>query len=78
MSNTITPINYKNYPQCMFAMLSAFAEGDEGNDLRRAAGRVFFRSTDSNGNTYRNGLLHSYDDQPSHTTIYQKMWHKDG
>lgn len=78
MSSTIKPINYKDYPECMFAMLSAFAESDEGNELRQAAGSVVFKSTDSNGNTYRNGLLHSYDDQPSHTMYDQKMWHKDG
>ena len=80
MSSTTTQmkINYKEYPECMFAMIAAFMEGDDGDDLRRVAGSVFFRSTDSNGCTYRNGLLHSYDDQPSNSMNDQKTWHKDG
>jgi hypothetical protein len=80
MSNTINPMDYKDYPQCMFAMLSAFLPIEEGHDLRRAAGGVFFRSTDQDGNTYRNGVLHSFNDEP---TIQKeegkyKAWYKNG
>jgi hypothetical protein len=78
MSNTINPINYKEYPQCMFAMLAAFLPIEEGDDLRRAAGGVFFRSTDPDGSTYRNGRLHSYDDQPATTMNGVQLWFRNG
>jgi hypothetical protein len=62
----------------MFAMLSAFLPEDEGHDLRRVAGDVVFRSTDSDGNTYKNGLLHSYDDMPAFVNGTRHKWYKDG
>ena len=80
MSINIKPINYKNYPECMFAMISAFLPKGEGNDLRRVAGKVVFRSTDRDGRTYRNGLLHSYDDSPAVVADNgtYKVWYKQG
>ena len=44
-------INYKEYPECMFAMIAAFLPQDEGHDLRRVAGDKVFRSEGLNGNT---------------------------
>jgi hypothetical protein len=77
---SIKPINYKEYPECMFAILAAFLPRAEGNDLRRVAGDVVFRSTDRDGRTYRNGLLHSYEDEPAiiaDNGTY-KVWYKQG
>ena len=74
-------INYKEYPECMFAMLSAFLPANEGDIIRRLAGREVFRSEDNQGRTYRNGLLHSYDDVPAVELLVnfpKKMWYKDG
>ncbi len=80
MLSTIYPINYKEYPECMFAMLSAFLPKAEGEHLRRVAGKVVFRSTDRDGRTYRNGLLHSYDDNPAIVADNgtYKVWYKEG
>jgi hypothetical protein len=75
---TLSTINYKEYPEFMFAMLSAFLPEEEGDDLRRVAGKVFFRSEDEDGYTYRNGLLHSYDDKPAISDFFKKTWFKDG
>ena len=77
MTTQTIKINYKEYPQCMFSILSSCLQSHEGDDLRRVAGSVYFRSTDSNGNTYRNGLLHSYDDQPAVFKGTQK-WYRNG
>ena len=71
-------INYKEYPECMFAMIAAFLPDDEGEEVRRVAGKVFFRSEDECGNTHRNGLLHSFDDQPAISDFFKKSWFKDG
>ena len=75
-------INYKEYPEFMFAMIAAYLPSREGEDLRRIAGKVVFRSHDKDGNTYKNGLLHSYNDEcaisivnPSY--IY-KIWYDNG
>ena len=71
-------INYKEYPECMFAMIAAFLEEDEGHDIRRITGKVFFRSEDEFGCTYRNGLLHSYHDEPAISDYFKKSWFNDG
>jgi hypothetical protein len=79
MTNTIKPINYKNYPGCMFAMLSAFVEPDQAKVLRSVAGDSVFRSADKQGCTYKNGLYHSFDDQPAIVTPnWSWEWCKDG
>ena len=59
-------------------MISAFLPTEEGHDLRRVAGHVVFRSQDKDGHTYRNGLLHSYDDEPAINEDDYKVWYKDG
>jgi hypothetical protein len=75
---SLNNINYKEYPECMFAILAAFLPASEGNDLRRAAGKVVFKSTDKDGNTYRNGLLHSFDDVPALVNKNTREWYKNG
>jgi hypothetical protein len=70
-------INYKDYPECMFAMLSAFMIPEEGDDLRRVSGNVVFKSQDNQGRTYKNGLLHSFNDEPI-IDGENSRWYKDG
>ena len=82
MSKTIK-INYKKYPECMFAMIAAYLPPDEAREVRQFAGKVVFMHTDENGSTYKNGLLHSYDDKPAvnKVSIHGKKlseWYKDG
>ena len=67
-------IKYQEYPECMFAMIDAY----EGHEVRLAAGKVVFRHTDEYGNTYKNGVLHSYDDKPAVDRGKVKEWYKDG
>ncbi len=72
-------INYKEYPEFMFAIISAYLPAREGHLLRVLAGSVEFKSEDSTGNTYKNGLLHSYDDNPAFTDdLNRKVWYKNG
>ena len=71
-------IDYREYPECMFAVIAAFLPEKDGHELRRIAGKVGFRSEDVNGNTYRNGVLHSFDDNPAYSTKHQIMWYKNG
>jgi len=71
-------INYKEYPECMFAMIAAFLPSEEGDYLRYVSGKVFYRSKDANGNTYRNGLLHSYNDKPALVNGMRQEWYKNG
>ena len=71
-------INYKEYPECMFAMIAAYLPAVEGKDLRLVAGSVVFRSEDKNGNTYKNGLLHSYNDQHALNVGNKNVWYKNG
>jgi hypothetical protein len=75
---TLSKINYKEYPEFMFAMLAAFLPESEGDTLRQVAGKVMFKSEDKDGNTYRNGLLHSFDDMPALRTGSQQEWYKNG
>jgi hypothetical protein len=79
-SINLSKINYKDYPECMFAVIAAYLPVHEGDDLRRAAGKVGFRSEDTIGRTYRNGLLHSYMDQPAAVSdvLHTKFWYKNG
>ena len=71
-------INYKEYPEFMFAMIASYLPSNEGGEIRRLAGNVIFRHEDTKGNTYKNGLLHSYDDQPAEITKTLKLWYSNG
>ena len=75
---SISPIKYQEYPECMFAMISAFLPVKEGRDLRRVSGSITFRHNDVYGNTYKNGTLHSFDDQPAYVGPFIKEWYKNG
>ena len=77
MSNGVS-IDYRDYPEFMFAMLAAFLPSNEGDDLRRVAGSVCFRSVDKDCNTYKNGLLHSFDDLPAINRGDYQVWYKNG
>lgn len=71
-------INYREYPEFMFAMIAAYLPESEGHELRRIVGSVGFRSNDSYGNTYRNGLKHSFDDLPAIKVQGYCAWYKNG
>jgi len=71
-------INYKDYPECMFAMIAAYLPDYEANLLRTATGEVLFRHTNKDGHTYKNGLLHSYNDKPALIEGTRQEWYKNG
>jgi hypothetical protein len=73
----MTLINYKEYPECMFAVIAAFLPSNEGDDLRRVAGDVVFKH-ETQGCTYKNGVLHSYNDKPALDIENTQKWCKDG
>ena len=75
---SLSRMNYKEYPEYMFAMIAAYLPASEGDDLRRVSGDIVFRYTDERGCTYKNGALHSFEGKPSVPGPYQKMWHRDG
>jgi antitoxin component YwqK of YwqJK toxin-antitoxin module len=75
---TLSEIHYKQYPEFMFAMIAAYLPKREGHDLRRVAGKVVFRHVDTDGNTYKNGVLHSYNDEPAIVNGQRSEWYKDG
>jgi hypothetical protein len=66
-------IDYREY---MFAMIASYLPSREGDDLRRIAGKVVFRHRDNDGNTYKNGLLHSYNDLPAVINGHIQLEHK--
>jgi hypothetical protein len=75
---TLLKINYKDYPEYMFAILAAYLPEWQGNELRQVAGEVVFRHTDKKGNTYKNGVLHSYSDLPASIDNGVHSWYRDG
>ena len=78
--STQIKINYKEYPEFMFAMISAYLPKEEASIVSKLAGRVIFRHEDKYGDTFKNGLRHSYDDKPSVERYYDnyRSWHCDG
>ena len=73
----VSEINYKDYPEFMFAIVAAYLSPEEGDDLRRVAGKVAFRH-DRDGCTYKNGVLHTYNDIPAYTRGKYQAWYRDG
>lgn len=71
-------IDYRDYPEYMFAIIAAFLPTNEGDDLRSIAGSVCFKSVDKAGNTFKNGLLHSFSDLPATNTGEYQVWYKNG
>jgi len=78
MTEKYIKIDYREYPEYMFAIVAAYLPEWQGHDLRRVAGSVVFRHTDKKGNTYKNGLLHSYNDEPAVINGDYQNWYKDG
>jgi hypothetical protein len=62
----------------MFAIIAAYLPEYEGNVIREATGKLVFRHTDKDRNTYKNGQLHSYNDKPALIEGSRKVWYKDG
>lgn len=71
-------INYRDYPECMFAMLAAFLPDNEGDELRRVSGGAVVRSKNEDGHTYKNGLLHSFEDEPAVVQAKWQVWYQNG
>jgi len=67
------------YPEFVFAQISSFlGKGPEGDFLRKFTGSCTVRD-DIRGSTYRNGVLHSYDDKPAEIRYDRFLvWYKDG
>jgi len=65
-------IDYRHYPEYMFAIVAAYLPEREGDDLRRVAGSVVFKHTDRYGYTYKNGLHHSYNDLPAIRQVWDE------
>jgi len=74
----LSKLNYRDYPEFMFAIVAAYLPKREGDDLRSVAGSVVFRHGDRDGNTYKNGVLHSYTDMPALVTETEKIWYLNG
>jgi hypothetical protein len=71
-------INYKEYPEFMFAIISAYLPEEDARIVSKLAGRVIFRTENNKGYTFKNGLLHSYNDLPAIDKTEYKVWYKDG
>ena len=67
------------YPEFLFAEVASYlGVGPEGDLLRKYCGNEAVRD-DIRGSTYRNGVLHSYNDKPA-VIRYERMavWYKNG
>ena len=58
-------IDHKNYPEFVFAQIASYLTISEAMALHPATGDVIVRHKDRQNKTYKNGLPHSYDDQPA-------------
>lgn len=67
------------FPEFIFAEISSLlGKGPEGDLLRKYCGNVTVRD-DIRGSTYRNGVLHSYDDKPAEIRYgHFAVWYKNG
>jgi hypothetical protein len=59
------------------ALVATFLDGKEGNFFRKATGDVEIKEV-RNGCTYKNGSLHSFNDQPAVSNNEMQGWYKDG
>jgi len=66
-----------NYPEFMYAIIATYLEQSEGDLPRRLAGSIVIRE-ERKGKTYKNGVLHSYNDVPAVVNGADKEWYKDG
>lgn len=75
----LKPINHKEYPESIFAEIASFLPQNLGNDLRKIAGGCVVKYVDLKTNyTYKNGALHSFDDQPAISEVDFKVWYANG
>jgi hypothetical protein len=67
------------FPEFVFAEIASFlGKGPEGDLLRKYCGECTVRD-DIKGATYRNGLLHSYQDRPAEIRYNRfEVWYKNG
>ena len=67
------------FPEFIFAEISSLlGKGPEGDLLRKYCGNASVRD-DIKGSTYRNGVLHSYNDKPAQITYDRfAVWYKNG
>lgn len=66
-------------PKILIGIIASFSENPEAILLDKFCGNIGYKSVDAHGNTYRNGLLHSYNDQPAHTDSEKTLrWYKNG
>jgi hypothetical protein len=72
-------INYKDYPEFMFAIIASYlGDSPEAAEIRKCAGNLVFRH-EKQGRSYKNGLLHSFDDKPKKNIKTGALyWYKDG
>jgi len=77
MSYTVKNETKYLLPAYECALISTFLDGEEGNFFRKATGDVEIKEV-RNGSTYKNGALHSYNDQPAINNGIEKCWYKDG
>ena len=65
-------------PREMYAEISRWLPNDDaGAIMRLLAGNVIIKEI-RNGNTYANGLLHSFSDEPAMINYNNKYWYKFG
>lgn len=72
-------INYKDYPEFMFAIIASYlGDSKEGFEIRKCTGNLVYKH-EKNGRTYKNGMLHSFHDKPKKNIKTGDLyWYKDG
>ena len=64
-------------PNEIHALISTFLD-EEGDIFRKQAGNVIIKEI-RNGNTYSNGVLHSFNDQPAEIWVNgTQKWYQNG
>jgi hypothetical protein len=59
------------------ALVATFLDGKEGDFFRKSSEDVDIKEV-RDGCTYRNGALHSFNDNPAVNNNQKKAWYKDG
>lgn len=73
----------ESVPSEIYAILASYlGYSTAGDYCREKSGKIGIKDVDAKGNTYKNGLSHSYGDKPAVVIIdgdvVRKMWFKDG
>jgi hypothetical protein len=67
-----------NFPKEINALIATYLEDEEGNYFREQTNEFFIKDI-INGNTYKNGLLHSFNDIPAIIKNNgNQCWYKNG